>query len=71
MRPIVTIESPYRGDTPEQIAANIEFARACVADSLRRGESPFASHLLYTQPGILRDDDYAERAGESLRVLNS
>jgi hypothetical protein len=26
-----------------------------------RGEAPTASHLLYTQPGILRDDVPAER----------
>jgi hypothetical protein len=26
-----------------------------------RGEAPIASHLLYTQPGILRDGDPAER----------
>lgn len=25
------------------------------------GDSPLASHLLYTQPGILRDDDPSER----------
>lgn len=30
-------------------------------DSLLRGEAPIASHLLYTQPGILNDDDPGER----------
>jgi hypothetical protein len=30
-------------------------------DSLARGEAPLASHLLYTQPGILRDYIPAER----------
>lgn len=30
-------------------------------DSLNRGEAPIASHLLYTQPGILRDAEPAER----------
>lgn len=29
---------------------------------MSRGESCFASHLLYTQPGILRDGDPVERA---------
>lgn len=53
----VILESPYSGDTE----ANIAYARACVADSLRRGEAPIASHLLYTQPGILDDTDPAER----------
>ena len=26
-----------------------------------RGESPFASHLLYTQPGVLKDGNSEER----------
>ena len=30
-------------------------------DCLRRGEAPFASHLLYTQPGVLRDANPTER----------
>lgn len=54
---IVQVESPYAGD----IEANVAYARAAMADCLRRGEAPFASHLLYTQPGVLRDDDPAER----------
>lgn len=54
---LVILESPYAGD----IAANVEYARACVRDSLSRGEAPIASHLLYTQPGILRDEDPQER----------
>lgn len=54
---IVIIESPYAGD----VEANIDYARACVRDSLLRGEAPIASHLLYTQPGILDDDIPSER----------
>lgn len=54
---LVILESPYAGD----VARNIEYARRCVRDSLARGEAPIASHLLYTQPGILDDDDPAER----------
>ena len=54
----VVLESPYAGD----IALNERYARACVADCLRRGEAPIASHLLYTQPGVLDDDVPAERA---------
>lgn len=42
---IVIIESPYAGDTE----TNTAYARDCMLDSIRRGESPFASHLLYTQ----------------------
>ena len=54
---LVIIESPYAGD----IEANVEYARACMRDSLNREEAPIASHLLYTQPGILRDDVPEER----------
>lgn len=54
---LVIIESPYAGD----IEANVEYARWCVRDSLSRGEAPIASHLLYTQPGILRDEVQEER----------
>jgi hypothetical protein len=48
----VIIESPYAGD----IDRNVKYARACMLDSLQRGESPIASHLLYTQEGILDDN---------------
>ena len=54
---LVIIESPYAGD----VEANVEYARACVRDSLSRGEAPIASHLLYTQPGVLRDEVPEER----------
>ena len=54
---LVIIESPYAGD----VDANVEYARRCVRDSLLRGEAPIASHLLYTQPGVLRDDVPEER----------
>lgn len=54
---LVILESPYAGD----IEVNIEYARKCVRDSLSRGEAPIASHLLYTQPGILRDEITEER----------
>lgn len=53
----VIIESPYAGD----IAKNEDYARSCLHDSLRRGEAPFASHLLYTQPRVLRDEVSSER----------
>ena len=53
----VILESPYAGD----IEANVAYARRCVRDSLQRGEAPIASHLLYTQPGVLDDNDRAER----------
>lgn len=54
---LVIIESPYAGD----IETNVHYARRAVRDSLSRGEAPIASHLLYTQPGILRDEVPEER----------
>jgi hypothetical protein len=58
---LVILESPYAAETAEEISKNVEYARACVRDSLLRGEAPIASHLLYTQPGILDDKIPAER----------
>jgi len=53
----VILESPFAGD----IERNISYARKCVKDSLNRNEAPIASHLLYTQDGILNDDIEGER----------
>jgi hypothetical protein len=47
----VIIESPYAGD----VDANVAYARRAMCDALQRGESPIASHLLLTQPGVLDD----------------
>ncbi len=55
---LVVIESPFTGE----VERNIAYARACMKDCLLKGEQPFASHLLYTQEGILRDDVPEERA---------
>jgi hypothetical protein len=54
----VVVESPYAGE----IERNVWYARAAIRDSLLRGETPIASHLLYTQAGILRDEVPEERA---------
>jgi hypothetical protein len=54
---LVILESPYAGD----VEANVAYGRRCVRDSLLRGEAPIASHLLYTQPGILDDSIPEER----------
>ncbi len=55
--PLVLVESPFAGD----VETNIRFARAFMRDALNRGEAPFASHLIYTQPGVLDDDNPDER----------
>ena len=53
----VIIESPYAGN----IEQNIKYARACLKDSLNRNEAPLASHLLYTQDGVLDDSIESKR----------
>ena len=55
---LVILESPYAGN----VRRNLRYARACLRDSLRRGECPLASHLLYTQEGVLDDNLPEERA---------
>ena len=52
----VIVESPFAGGF-----ANVKYARECVRDCIQRGESPFASHLLYTQKGLLDDKIPEER----------
>jgi hypothetical protein len=54
----VMLESPYAG----HVARNVTYARAALTDSFRRGEAPFAAHLLYTQSGVLDDTASDERA---------
>ena len=54
----VILESPFAGDTER----NIEYARKCMRDCIiNHNEAPIASHLLYTQPGILDDNNPVER----------
>ena len=61
MSNIVDIESPYGSADPDTRERNRRYARALMAWALGRGHTPFASHLLYTQPGILDDADEAQR----------
>lgn len=56
MTPVV-LESPYAGNLPLHRA----YLRAALRECLRRGWSPYASHGLLTQPGVLDDDDPDER----------
>lgn len=59
----VVIESPFGRNvdgskcTPEQYARNTRYLKRCIADSLHRLESPYASHRFF--PGVL-DDTIAE-----------
>lgn len=54
---LVVVESPLAGD----VLGNVAYARSCILDCLMRGESPYCSHLLYAQPGILDDDEPDQR----------
>ena len=56
----VILESPYAGNIWQRFL-NRRYARRCIRHSLSLGEAPIASHLLYTQPGILNDNDADER----------
>jgi len=53
----VILESPFAGNVPR----NIAYAKACLLDCLKRHEAPIASHLLWTQPGLLDDNDKEQR----------
>ncbi|MEQ8272769.1 MAG: hypothetical protein RMA76_43975 [Deltaproteobacteria bacterium] len=65
---LVILETPFRGagSSPEERAADearkVSYARACMRDCLLRHEAPYASHLLYTQPGVLDDRLASERS---------
>lgn len=56
------LETPYRGEIYKETEENLRFAQLCAHDCLVRGEAPFASHLLYTQEGVLNDKIPEERA---------
>jgi hypothetical protein len=61
----VVLESPYAAGTGLRGLIgrwqNRRYARRCLRDSLLKDEAPLASHLLYTQRGVLRDSDGIER----------
>ena len=61
--------TPAPSDSSDLVAATRQLEQgATVAvlhakgEDTRRGEAPFASHLLYTQPGVLRDEVDEERS---------
>lgn len=57
----VVIESPYAASHPVLVERNLAYLRAAMVDCLMRGEAPFASHGLYTQPGVLDDRNIEAR----------
>ena len=56
-RKLVIVETPFSGD----VEKNLRYLRACMRDCVLRGESPYASHGLLTQPGVLNDEVPDER----------
>ena len=58
---LVILESPYKAADALTLDRNIAYARTAMRDCLQRGDAPIASHLLYTQPGVLDDDKPTER----------
>ncbi len=61
MSRLVILESPYAATATHTVEDHVRYARACMKDCLSRGEAPFASHLLYTQRGVLDDTKPEER----------
>src|SRR4051812_24439358 len=59
---LVILESPFAAVTEYTFGRNLAYARRCVRDCLLREDAPFASHLLYTQDGVLDDANKDERA---------
>ena len=57
MQTLVIVESPWAGDE----VAHLKYARAALADSLKRGEAPIASHVLFCAGGVLHDTDPVHR----------
>lgn len=57
----VLVESPFAGNEEFTEAENIAYARKCCNDCLLKNEAPYASHLFYTQEGLLNDDVPEER----------
>lgn len=58
---LVIVESPFAATEEHTQEEHIIYAKRCMLDCLKRGEAPFASHLLYTQQGILDDSIPEER----------
>jgi len=63
----VDVETPYGDKDKKNVKRNLLYARACARDCLLRGEVPFASHLFFTQPGIL-DDNIPEERDRGIRA---
>lgn len=56
----VLVESPYRATDVYTVDQHMAYLKAAMADCIKRGESPHASHHLIPN-GILNDDSPYER----------
>lgn len=70
----VIVESPFKGNDYSDEETNRFYAKLCMAYCLFINEAPFASHILYTQEGILDDKNSKEwdlgiRAGFSWHAM--
>lgn len=63
----VVLESPFKregathDERKESMRRHLRYLRAAMRDCLMRGEAPFASHGLYTQPRVLDDENPDQR----------
>lgn len=57
----VIIESPFANSDPKEVEENLRYLRLIMRACLLNGEAPFASHGLYTLPGVLSDTLTQER----------
>ena len=57
---LVVVESPFKATPYYTQEQHRLYLLHCVADCIRRGEAPFASHIIL--PEVLSDDDEYERA---------
>lgn len=55
----VMIETPLMARGERTMEDNLKYAKECMKDSVKKGEAPFAMHVLYTQ--VLDDNKYEER----------
>lgn len=53
----VILESPFAGN----VERNVAYAKLCMKEMLEFDEAPIASHLLWTLPGLLDDNNPEQR----------
>jgi len=58
---LIAVESPYGDKNNITIMRNINYLRACLRYVHLRGNAPYASHAISTQPHVLNDRDEKER----------